>query len=182
MFNPPRHGGAAGLNETSPRACARLSFRGGQAALFSCGFLAAGFPARHCRGFREPIPPLNFGFGQRYIVVNIPAAFAEAVENDVVVRRYRVIVGKTEKPSPTLTAQITGVVLNPTWTVPSSIAKTEISAHMRKDPTYLSRMHMEVLDAHDNPIDPQLVDWSRARTRRTSPCASTTAPSTRSAR
>ncbi|QAU48318.1 L,D-transpeptidase family protein [Bradyrhizobium guangzhouense] len=112
----------------------------------------------------ERLENTNFSFGPRYVVVNIPAAFAEAVENDVVVRRYRVIVGKTEKPSPTLTAQITGVVLNPTWTVPSSIAKTEISAHMRKDPTYLSRMHMEVLDAHDNPIDPHSVDWSGTHT------------------
>ena len=112
----------------------------------------------------ERLENMNFGFGQRYVVVNIPAAFAEAVENDVVVRRYRVIVGKTEKPSPTLTAQITSVVLNPTWTVPSSIAKTEISAHMRKDPTYLSRMHMEVLDGHDNPIDPHSVDWSGTHT------------------
>jgi murein L,D-transpeptidase YcbB/YkuD len=112
----------------------------------------------------ERLEQMKFEFGQRYVVVNIPATFAEAVENDKVVRRYRVIVGKTEKPSPTLTAQITGVVLNPTWTVPSSIAKTEISAHMRKDPTYLSRMHMEVLDAHDNPIDPHSVDWSGTRT------------------
>ena len=93
-----------------------------------------------------------------------PPTFAEAVENDIVVRRYRVIVGKTEKPSPTLTAEITSVVLNPTWTVPSSIAKTEISAHMRKDPGYLSRMHMEVLDAHDQPIDPHSVDWSGTHT------------------
>ena len=108
----------------------------------------------------ERLENINFAFGPRYVVVNIPATFAEAVENDVVVRRYRVIVGKTEKPSPTLTAEITGVVLNPTWTVPSSIAKTEISAHMRKDPSYLSRMHMEVLDGHDNPIDPNSVDWS----------------------
>jgi len=106
---------------------------------------------------------INFSFRQRYVVVNLPATFAEAVENDVVVRRYRVIVGKTEKPSPTLTAEITGVVLNPTWTVPSSIAKTEISAHMRKDPTYLSRMHMDLLDAHDTLIDPRSVDWSGAR-------------------
>ncbi|SEM57756.1 L,D-transpeptidase family protein [Bradyrhizobium sp. OK095] len=112
----------------------------------------------------ERLENMNFSFGQRYVVVNIPAAFAEAVENDVVVRRYRVIVGKTEKPSPTLTAQISSVVLNPTWTVPSSIAKTEISAHMRKDPTYLSRMHMEVLDGHDNPIDPHSVDWSGTHT------------------
>jgi len=112
----------------------------------------------------ERLDNMNFAFGQRYVVVNIPAAFAEAVENDTVVRRYRVIVGKTEKPSPTLTAEITSVNLNPTWTVPSSIAKTEISAHMRKDPGYLSRMHMDVLDAHDTPVDPRSVDWSGART------------------
>jgi L,D-transpeptidase YcbB len=112
----------------------------------------------------ERLANMNFSFGQRYVVVNIPATFAEAIEDDKVVRRYRVIVGKTEKPSPTLTAQITSVNLNPTWTVPSSIAKTEISAHMRKDPTYLARMHMEVLDAHDAPIDPHSVDWSGAHT------------------
>ncbi|HTB01878.1 MAG TPA: L,D-transpeptidase family protein [Bradyrhizobium sp.] len=112
----------------------------------------------------ERIENMNFAFGKRYVVVNLPAAFAEAVEDDHVVRRYRVIVGKTEKPSPTLTAEITSVNLNPTWTVPSSIAKTEISAHMRKDPGYLARMHMEVLDSRDNPIDPHSVDWSGART------------------
>jgi len=112
----------------------------------------------------ERIQNMNFQFGPRYVVVNLPATFAEAVENDTVVRRYRVIVGKTEKPSPTLTAEITAINLNPTWTVPSSIAKTEISAHMRKDPGYLSRMHMEVLDGHDNPIDPGSVDWSGTRT------------------
>jgi len=112
----------------------------------------------------ERLGNMNFGFGQRYVVVNIPATFAEAVEDDKVVRRYRVIVGKTEKPSPTLTAEITSVNLNPTWTVPSSISKTEISAHMRKDPGYLARMHMDVLDARDAPIDPQSVDWSGART------------------
>ena len=112
----------------------------------------------------ERLANMNFAFGPRYVVVNIPAAFAEAVEDDHVVRRYRVIVGKTEKPSPTLTAEITSVNLNPTWTVPSSIAKTEISAHLRKDPGYLSRMHMEVLDAHDAPIDPRSVDWSGAHT------------------
>ncbi len=112
----------------------------------------------------ERLENMNFSFGRRYVVVNLPAAFAEAVEDDHVVRRYRVIVGKTEKPSPTLTAEITSVNLNPTWTVPSSIAKTEISAHMRKDPGYLARMHMEVLDSHDSPIDPHSVDWSGAHT------------------
>jgi murein L,D-transpeptidase YcbB/YkuD len=88
----------------------------------------------------ERIVNMNFGFGQRYVIVNIPATYAEAIENDKVVRRYRVIVGKTEKPSPTLAAEITSVNLNPTWTVPSSISKTEISAHNAQG-SRLSRPH-----------------------------------------
>ena len=110
------------------------------------------------------IATIGFGFGKRYVVVNLPAAYAEAVENDHVVRRYRVIVGKTEKPSPTVTAEISDVNLNPAWTVPASITKNEIAAHMRKDATYLSRTHMQLLDAHDALIDPATVDWSVGKT------------------
>ena len=92
----------------------------------------------------ERLLGMDFVFAERYVVVNIPAAFVEAVGHDKVERRYRVIVGKIDKPSPTLTAYITAVNLNPTWTVPLSITKNEIFRHMRKDPTYLSRMHMRV--------------------------------------
>jgi L,D-transpeptidase YcbB len=106
---------------------------------------------------------MDFLFAERYVVVNIPAAFVEAVENGKVVRRYRVIVGKIDKPSPTLTASITAIDLNPTWTVPLSITKTEIAAHMRKDPSYLDRMHMRLLGAHDEEISPASVDWSGDR-------------------
>ncbi len=106
---------------------------------------------------------MDFQFAERYVVVNIPAAFVEAVRNGKVERRYRVIVGKIDKPSPTLTAYITSVNLNPTWTVPLSITKTEIAAHMRKDPSYLSRMHMRLLGAHDEEINPAAVDWSGDR-------------------
>ncbi len=111
----------------------------------------------------ERLLGMDFVFAERYVVVNIPAAFVEAVSHDKVERRYRVIVGKIDKPSPTLTAFITAVNLNPTWTVPLSITKNEIITHMRRDPTYLSRMHMRVLGARDEEIDPQTVDWSSNR-------------------
>jgi murein L,D-transpeptidase YcbB/YkuD len=105
----------------------------------------------------------DFTFAERYVVVNIPAAYAEAVAGSKVERRYRVIVGKTDKPSPTLSAQINAVDLNPTWTVPLSIAKNEIFARMRRDPTYLSRMHMRVLGVRDEEIDPRSIDWASNR-------------------
>jgi L,D-transpeptidase YcbB len=111
----------------------------------------------------ERLRGLDFIFAERYVVVNIPAAFVEAIANGKVERRYRVIVGKVDKPSPTLTAYITAVDLNPTWTVPLSITKTEIANRMRRDPSYLSRMHMRLLGAHDEEISPSSVDWSMNR-------------------
>ena len=111
----------------------------------------------------ERLLGMDFTFAERYVVVNIPAAFVEAIAHDKVERRYRVIVGKIDKPSPTLTAYITDVDLNPTWTVPLSITKNEIMARMRRDPTYLSRMHMRVIGPHDTEIEPASIDWSSER-------------------
>ena len=110
----------------------------------------------------ERLRGMDFLFAERYVVVNIPAAFVEAVAHGKVERRYRVIVGKIDRPSPTLTAYISAIDLNPTWTVPLSITKTEIANRMRRDPNYLSRMHMRLLGAHDEEISPSGVDWSRS--------------------
>src|SRR5262249_48926545 len=105
----------------------------------------------------------DFTFGQRYVVVNLPATFAEAVEGNKVVRRYNVVVGKTDRPSPTLTAFISAVNLNPTWTVPLSIAKKDVIPKMRKDPRYLARMQLHALAAAGNEIDPKTIDWNSDR-------------------
>jgi murein L,D-transpeptidase YcbB/YkuD len=98
------------------------------------------------------------------VVVNIPAAVAEAVEDGKVARRYVAVVGKVDRPSPTLTTTITAVNLNPTWTVPLSILKKDIVTKMRKDPGYVGRMKMRVLDASGNEVDAGAVDWQSDRT------------------
>jgi len=111
----------------------------------------------------DRLAAMDINFGARYVVVNIPSTVAEAVEGDHVVRRYVVVVGKTDRPSPTLSTMITTVNLNPTWTVPLSIAKKDIITKMRKDPAYLARMHMRALDAQGNEIDPAMIDWNSDR-------------------
>ena len=112
----------------------------------------------------DRLQEMGFTFGQRYVVVNIPAAVAEAVENGRVARRYVTVVGKTDRPSPTLTTTITAVNLNPTWTVPLSIVKKDIVPKMRKDPNYAARMNMKLLDAQGNEIDARSIDWNSERT------------------
>jgi murein L,D-transpeptidase YcbB/YkuD len=111
----------------------------------------------------ERLTGMNFIFAQRYVIVNIPAAVAEAIDGDKVQHRDVVVVGKVDRPSPTLTTSITAVNLNPTWTVPLSIMKKDIITRMRKDPRYVTRMRMRLLDGRGGEIDPRTVDWKSDR-------------------
>ncbi len=103
---------------------------------------------------------VNFSFGERYVVVNIPSAAVEAVENGRVAKRYVAVVGDVEHQSPEVEAKITAINLNPTWTLPNSIIKNEIIPKMRKDPGYLSRSKIRILDGHGTEIDPRSINWS----------------------
>ena len=75
---PPR----AGRDRHRRAAHARRAQRAGDAA------------AAPARGLARPARRMDFTFGHKYVVVNIPAAVAEAVENGRVVRRHATIVGK----------------------------------------------------------------------------------------
>ena len=101
-----------------------------------------------------------FPFGERYVVVNIPAATVEAVEAGRVARRYVAVVGKADRASPTLETRISAVNLNPTWTVPVSLIKKDIIPHVRKDPAYLAKMKIRILDGSAQEVAPERIDWS----------------------
>jgi murein L,D-transpeptidase YcbB/YkuD len=106
---------------------------------------------------------LNFSFDQRYVVVNLPSTSVEAVENGRVVHHYVAIVGDPEHPSPEISAQIQVINLNPTWTVPISIIKKEIIPRMQRDPGYLTRAKIRILDGSGQEINPKSVNWSTER-------------------
>lgn len=101
----------------------------------------------------------GFTFAERYVVVNIPGASVEAVENGKVARRHLAVVGRADRPSPVLQANITSVNLNPYWTAPTSIVKADIIPKMRKEPDFLAKSHMRLLGAENKEIDPATVNW-----------------------
>ena len=116
--------------------------------------------ARQLSASAQRLAGTRFPFGERYVVVNIPSAAVEAVEKGQVARRYVAVVGKNDRPSPTLMARIASVNLNPTWTVPVSLIKKDIIPHMRKDPSYLAKHKIRILDGRGQEIDPATIDWS----------------------
>jgi L,D-transpeptidase YcbB len=101
-----------------------------------------------------------FKFAPRYVVVNIPGAVVEAVAKGRVERRYLAVVGKKERPSPVLSANISSVNLNPYWTVPNSIIKKDVVAAVKKDPWYLNKHNLRTVNWKGEEVDPNTVDWS----------------------
>ena len=62
----------------------------------------------------------------KYVVVNIPAAQVEAVENGRVVSRHVAVVGKIDRQTPTLKSKVHEINFNPYWTVPRSIVRKDL--------------------------------------------------------
>jgi L,D-transpeptidase YcbB len=102
----------------------------------------------------------GFVFAKRHVVVNIPGASVEAVEDGVVAQRHVAVVGRPDRPSPVLEARIGAVNLNPTWTVPLSIVKADIMPKVAKDHSYLAKSNMRVLGAGGVELNPSTIDWS----------------------
>ncbi|MCY6381246.1 L,D-transpeptidase family protein [Hoeflea prorocentri] len=100
--------------------------------------------------------------GDRYVVVNIPAAQIEAVEGERVVLRHTAVVGKISRQTPILNSKIHEVILNPYWTAPRSIIEKDIMPLMRKDPTYLTRNSIRLFDGRGNEVAPETIDWNAA--------------------
>jgi L,D-transpeptidase YcbB len=115
------------------------------------------------RASARRLADINFSFGERYVVVNLPSTSVEAVENGAVAHRYVAIVGDPEHPSPEISAHISVINLNPTWTVPTSIIKKEIIPKMQKDPGYLAREKIRILDGTGAEVDPKSINWASER-------------------
>jgi L,D-transpeptidase YcbB len=96
----------------------------------------------------------------RFVMVNIPAAQVEAVEDGVVVSRHIAVVGRPSRPSPELSSRIIEINFNPFWTVPVSIVRKDLIPLMQKDPNYLASEHIRIFDPHGNELTAAQIDWN----------------------
>lgn len=95
-----------------------------------------------------------------FILVNLPMFEAYLVQNGAVQWKTRVIVGQKKTETPLFQSRLKYVVLNPTWTVPHSIASNELLPNIQADPSYVGRNGYEVFDATGVQVDPAQVEWS----------------------
>jgi murein L,D-transpeptidase YcbB/YkuD len=94
-----------------------------------------------------------------YLLITLPAFTLEVFEAGVPVQTHRVIIGRPDMPTPTLSSRITHFVIAPEWNVPYSIATREMLPRIKADPAYLAQNNLAVYDTRNVPVDPSAVAW-----------------------
>jgi murein L,D-transpeptidase YcbB/YkuD len=94
-----------------------------------------------------------------FVLINVPAFEMYLVRAGEMVWTSKVVVGETDAKTPLFEATMKHVVLNPTWTVPRSIASEELLPRIQRDLGFLSRGDYELRDRDGSAVDPLSVDW-----------------------
>jgi murein L,D-transpeptidase YcbB/YkuD len=104
---------------------------------------------------------MSFNKAPRYVLVNVPAFVAQAVEKGNLALESNVVVGKPARATPAVSAKIVEVNFYPTWSVPDIVARNDLIPTIRKDPNYFYEQHFNVMqDWKTPPLDPASIDWA----------------------
>lgn len=124
-------------------------------------------PAKRLQQIRESIKKWNTlptNIGTKFIHVNIPAYEMSVVENGSKVLNMKVVVGRSNRPTPELYSLVKTIVLNPTWNVPRKLAAEDIIPNQMKDPSFLKKNNIKIYESWKNrnkTIDPSTLDWNQ---------------------
>ena len=97
------------------------------------------------------------------IEVDIARYWLKAYEDGEVVFEMPVVVGSPERPTNIFMTTMTGVRLNPGWTLPPTIKTEDYIPKLREDPQWVADKGVQIYTSWEKdaePIDPTTVDWA----------------------
>ena len=97
---------------------------------------------------------------KRFVIVNIAGFQVYVLDGETVIWRSRVIVGKPFRQTPVFKSAINHLVFNPTWTVPPTILRHDIAPAARKNPAYVTKKGLKVINSAGKVVSPYSVNWS----------------------
>jgi len=97
----------------------------------------------------------------RYIWVNLPEYKLYLRDHDSLILESRIICGKPVTPTPLVTSSIYELIAFPTWTVPESIIKKEMLPALKRNPHYLEKKGMYLLNKKGDKIRADTINWKK---------------------
>jgi murein L,D-transpeptidase YcbB/YkuD len=99
----------------------------------------------------------------RVIEVNLPAFWLTVTEGGRSLLEMSVIVGRPDRPTPTLDTRMTAIQFNPPWGVPERNARQDLLPRFQRDPVAMRERGFRLfrtVNGERVEVDPTEVDWS----------------------
>jgi murein L,D-transpeptidase YcbB/YkuD len=96
-----------------------------------------------------------------FVIVDVAGFEVRYVRERAVIWRTRAQVGQPYRQTPIFRSAIDEVVFNPTWTVPPGILGKDILPAVRRDPSYLEKRGLRVMDRNGRPVNQADIDFAR---------------------
>src|SRR5262245_46401684 len=99
--------------------------------------------------------------GGDLVIVDVAGFEVDYLRDRSLLWKSKIQVGKPYRQTPIFKSKIDLVVFNPTWTVPPGILANDILPAAKRDPSYLQKKGLDVVDASGRKIDAAQIDWSK---------------------
>ncbi len=97
-------------------------------------------------------------FEEDYILTVVPMMEIMLKEKGKTTMQMKAVVGKPDRETPSLNADIVNIVFNPSWGVPPGIMKKDvIPGLLNKGTGYLDKKDLKVYDRKGNEVDPSTI-------------------------
>jgi murein L,D-transpeptidase YcbB/YkuD len=97
---------------------------------------------------------------EEFVLADIAGFTVSYYRQGQVIWSTRAQVGQPYRKTPIFRSRIRYLVMNPTWTVPTTILEEDILPKLHQDPGYLQKKRLYVLDFKGNPVNQSEIDWS----------------------
>ncbi|WP_130735344.1 murein L,D-transpeptidase [Flavobacterium sp. J27] len=97
-------------------------------------------------------------FGTEYLLVNLPDYNLVYVAKEDTIAKHNIVVGTPKRNTPVLISKLSNLVFNPTWTVPPTIIKEDLTPSAKKSLEYFKRTRLTIYDSSGSVITPE--EWN----------------------
>lgn len=102
-------------------------------------------------------------FPKDYLIVNIPDYVLHVIKEKDTIVSHNIVVGTNARKTPILSAKLSYVVLNPTWTIPPTIIKEDVIPAASRSRSYFSKKNITIYDRSGIVVPPSLWEASNGK-------------------
>ena len=96
--------------------------------------------------------------GDQYILINLPNYKLDYVKNNDTIATHKIVCGRPQRMTPILSSKLSNFVFNPTWTVPPTIIKEDLTVEATANRNYFSRNRIIIYKGTNTIISPS--EWN----------------------